>query len=264
MSKSQAWTYEVTSLFNCAITAFIKFLSKREDWEIVKILPMHIKDILFSLLSKRGKISDDNIKLILHNRIEVINLSDCNITDQGLLQITICKKLEKLDINSVDTRDCVSSVALIKVFESCQSLKNVGLRKCIGATDDAVLKLAVCCPNLDCLNISYCSNLTNKSLEALGMFAHNLKYIDFSNTLVEDEGVKSLVTGNCRDKLKEICMKNCSLLTENAIRYITLNCPKLDIFVFDNYPVVCDATRETLELINQQKFSKKQISWTFH
>ncbi|XP_067130040.1 protein AMN1 homolog [Centruroides vittatus] len=266
---SQVQSYEALSLFECSVNAFVEFLHRTDNWDVVRLLPIRIKDVLFSMLSVRGKVMDKNIEAVLHKKVKVANLMECEITDYGLLQLAECEELQMLNLASVDPRENISSSAFATVFDSCRKLREVCLSHCVNIADDAVYTLAVSCPNLACLDISNCINLTNRSLEALGMFAHNLECINFSNTMVHDEGVRLLVNGACKDKLKEICMKNCCFLTSNAVKHVADNCSNLSIFTFDEYPVIyyesdreMDSDPEIEFFLNDQRHFRKQISWT--
>uniref|UniRef100_A0A493TVB2 Uncharacterized protein n=1 Tax=Anas platyrhynchos platyrhynchos TaxID=8840 RepID=A0A493TVB2_ANAPP len=66
----------------------------------IKPLPPNIKDKLIKLMSMQGQITDSNISEVLHPAVESLDLRDCDISDNALLQLYNCKQLKKINLNS--------------------------------------------------------------------------------------------------------------------------------------------------------------------
>lgn len=51
-------------------------------------------------MSRQGQITDSNISEVLHPAVESLDLRECDISDNALLQLYNCKQLKKINLNS--------------------------------------------------------------------------------------------------------------------------------------------------------------------
>ncbi|KAJ7329149.1 hypothetical protein JRQ81_015323 [Phrynocephalus forsythii] len=230
----------------------------------IKPLPPNIKDKLIKSLSVQGWITDSNIHTILHPRVETLDLRDCDVSDNALLQLCNCKQLKKINLNVwKDKRLTITSEGVAALALSCPYLCEVSFKRCSNLTDSGVLALALNCPLLQILNIGGCSSITDASLQALGQNCSHLHSVDFSSTQVTDDGVVALVSGQCSNSLKEIHMERCVNLTDVAVEAVLTYCPRIYILLFHGCPLITDRSRVALEqLVGPKKF--KQVSWTVY
>ncbi|XP_003220839.1 protein AMN1 homolog [Anolis carolinensis] len=230
----------------------------------IKPLPPNLKDKLIKSLSVRGLITDSNISMILHPAVETLDLRDCDISDNALLQLCNCKQLKKINVNVwKDKRLAVTSEGVSALALSCPYLYEASFKRCSNLTDSGVLSLALHCPLLRIVNIGGCSSITDASLQAFGQNCKHLHSVDFSSTQVTDNGVIALVSGNCSNNLKEIHMEHCVNLTDVAVEAVLTCCPRIYILLFHGCPLITDHSRIALEqLVGPKKF--KQISWTVY
>ncbi|NXT84322.1 AMN1 protein, partial [Zapornia atra] len=230
----------------------------------IKSLPPNIKDKLIKLMSSQGQITDSNIGEILHPTVEFLDLRDCDISDKALLQLSNCKQLKKINLNSgKENRFGITSEGVRALALSCPYLHKACFRRCCDITDSGVLALALNCQFLQIVNLGGCSGIMDASLQALGENCKFLHSVDFSSTQVTDDGVVALVSGTCSKNLKEIHMECCVNLTDVAVEAVLTSCPKISILLFHGCPLVTDRSRDFLEqLLISKKI--KQVTWTVY
>ncbi|XP_032913484.1 protein AMN1 homolog isoform X1 [Catharus ustulatus] len=201
---------------------------------------------------------------VLHPSVESLDLRDCDISDNALLQLYNCKQLKKINLNSCkESRFGITSEGVIALALSCPYLREASFKRCCDITDSGVLALALNCQFLQIVNLGSCSGITDASLQALGENCKFLHSVDFSSTQVTDDGVVALVSGRCSKNLKEIHMERCVNLTDVAVEAVLTCCPKIHIFLFHGCPLITDRSRDALEqLIISNKI--KQLTWTVY
>ncbi|KAL9854374.1 protein AMN1 homolog [Geothlypis trichas] len=253
---------EVRLLLDLCLQCLTKNLSRYSA--DIKSLPPNIKDKLIKLMSRQGQITDENIGEVLHPAVESLDLRDCDISDNALLQLSNCKRLKKINLNSCkENRFGITSEGVIALALSCPYLREASFKRCCDLTDDGVLALALNCQFLQIVNLGSCSGIMDASLQALGENCKFLHSVDFSSTQVTDDGVVALVSGRCSKNLKEIHMECCVNLTDIAVEAVLTCCPKIHIFLFHGCPLITDRSRDALEqLIISNKI--KQLTWTVY
>uniref|UniRef100_A0A8C3JVL9 Protein AMN1 homolog n=1 Tax=Calidris pygmaea TaxID=425635 RepID=A0A8C3JVL9_9CHAR len=228
---------EVQLLLDLCLQCLTKNLSRYAA--DIKPLPPNIKDKLIKLMSMQGQITDSNISEVLHPAVESLDLRDCDISDNALLQLYNCKQLKKINLNSCkENRLGITSKGVIALALSCPYLREASFKRCCDITDNGVLALALNCQFLQIVNLGSCSGIMDASLQALGENCKFLHSVDFSSTQVTDDGVVALVSGTCSKNLKEIHMERCVNLTDVAVEAVLTCCPKIHIFLFHGCPLV--------------------------
>ncbi|KAM9638777.1 protein AMN1 homolog isoform 5-T5 [Morphnus guianensis] len=193
---------EVQLLLDLCLQCLTKNLSRYAA--DIKSLPPNIKDKLITLMSRQGQITDSNISEVLHPAVESLDLRDCDISDNALLQLYNCKQLKKINLNSCkENRLGITSEGVIALALSCPYLCEASFKRCCDITDSGVLALALNCQFLQIVNLGSCSGIMDASLQALGENCKFLHSVDFSSTRVTDDGVVALVSGTCSKNLKQ-------------------------------------------------------------
>ncbi|XP_069102421.1 protein AMN1 homolog isoform X1 [Argopecten irradians] len=255
---------KVRTLLDGCVQCLVCNLSTSLDG--IEMLPDNLKDKCLYLMSKRGLVSDTNISKVLHQKLKVLDLSECEVSDVGLQHLLKCPQLKKLDLNSAKlSRSNISSQGIINVAHTSTQLQTVYLRRCINLTDTAVITLSTSCPHLRLLNIGGCHLLTDQSLQALGQNSHFLKSVNFSKTNVTDNGVIALVSGSCSKTLKEVHMDGCINLTDEAVEGVLQFCPQISILLFHGCPKITEQSRQALEDLTMERAAPmKQVTWTIY
>ncbi|ESO84107.1 hypothetical protein LOTGIDRAFT_184154 [Lottia gigantea] len=263
MTFEMAYNDSVATLFTISSRAVVHDLDKHGNG--IKNMSSHIKDECLKLMSRRGLLTDNNIELIIHNRIRKIEMNLCeNISDEGLFKLGKCPNLVKIDINAPnpEIRCGITSQGIMNLARSCPYLQIVFLRKCSNVTDDGVIALAENCPRLRHLNLRGCTQLTDKSVIAIGEHLSFISSLNISMTQVTDDGIFKLVSGNCNQTIKELDISNCIALTDEAVEAVTQSCSLVSILIFHGCPKMTEQARLALE--DKEGPQMKHVTWTIY
>ena len=135
-------------------------------------------------------------------KLQTLDLSECPVTDRGLLAIA----------------------------EGCKRLTFLNLYNCTDLTDASVAVMMAASPRLRLLNLSGCTKITSKSICAVGRNCHDLTSINIARCLlVTDKGIKTLAMG-CKNLqavnlagLKKISEESMFALADQCKGLLTLN-----------------------------------------
>ncbi|XP_069696378.1 protein AMN1 homolog [Periplaneta americana] len=250
----------VRSLLSLCVDEAVQCLEHNID--TLEMLPPNLKSRLLAVACKRGSVSSDVLECLLHKNVKILDLSECNVSDDSIRLIHKCRYLEKLDLNPGrnQTRD-ITSAALLDLFPAIPYLSNLYLRRCTAVTDQVTASIASSCPALTELDVGGCVALTDESLKMLSNLK-NLCSLNISHSQASDEGILALVQGDCGKSLEELHLENCLHVTDFAIEAIVLHCNNLKILIFDGCPV-SDASRIALETL-LAKSKVKHLSWSIY
>ncbi|POI27069.1 hypothetical protein CIB84_009181 [Bambusicola thoracicus] len=114
-----------------------------------------------------------------------LDLRECNISDNALLQLCNCKQLKEINLSSCsENRLGITSEGVIALALSCPYLREASFKRCCNISDSGVTALALNCQFLEILNLGSCSGITDASLQALGENCKFLHSVNFSSTQV--------------------------------------------------------------------------------
>ncbi|XP_023206538.1 F-box/LRR-repeat protein 13 isoform X1 [Xiphophorus maculatus] len=152
---------------------------------------------LFHLnLSYCEKVTDMALEYLNGSSIQSLDLSGCNIRDQGL-----------------------DSLRKIK-------LKKIVIAKCIFVTDMGIEKLCGNVRDLENIDISQCPALTDSSIKAISFYCRSLLRLKMAACpQMTDMAIVYLTTG-CQ-YLLELDMSGCILLTDHSLKNLKKICPPL-------------------------------------
>ncbi|XP_071380881.1 protein AMN1 homolog [Centroberyx affinis] len=218
----------------------------------IQTLPVGIKDKLVVKMTRRRKVTDENISQLLHPGTQKLNLECCQVSDVALQQIC-CPHLKTIILAGCRR---ITSEGVIALASSCPSLKVVDLKDCEGVTDEAVRALAHTCRGLEVLSLQGCSTIGDAALLALAENCRLLHALCLSGTQVTDVGLIGLVTGPCSNNLNELQVARCRNLTDESVAAVFTNCPKLRTFVINDCPHI------TAQVWMHRIANFQYLSWT--
>ncbi|XP_055078559.1 dynein regulatory complex subunit 6 [Periophthalmus magnuspinnatus] len=129
----------------------------------------------------------------------------------------------------------------IKCVSECRNLQELNLSECSNITDVMVQKLTKGCPGLLYLNLS-ATNITNQALRELSRNCLNLQYLSVAYCCrFTDQGFLYLTTGRGCHTLVHLNVSGCTQMTVNAFRYISAGCPALKQIVINDMPTLSDS-----------------------
>ncbi|CAO2839239.1 unnamed protein product [Amaranthus hypochondriacus] len=166
--------------------------------------------------------------------------------------LDLARSLQRLSkLQSIKLDGClVTCSGLQAIGNHCASLRELSVSKCSGVTDEGMSSLVkkqkelrkldiTCCRQLTCVSIAHiaysCTSLTSLKMESctlvpreafvlLGRKCHLLEELDFTDSEMDDEGLKSI--SKC-SRLSVLKLGICLNITDEGLRHIGNRCSKL-------------------------------------
>ncbi|XP_071722315.1 F-box/LRR-repeat protein 3 [Rutidosis leptorrhynchoides] len=179
-------------------------------------------------------------------------LQNLNLAYGPLVTLAVSESLQKLSqIQKIRLDGCqVTCSGLKGIANSCVSLKELSLSKCLGVTDDGLSSIVMKHTDLQKLDITCCRKITQTSIahitkscgslvslkmesctlvpsEAfvlIGQYCHFLQELDITDNDVDDKGLKSI--SRCSE-LSILKLGICLNVTDEGLIVIGNGCPKL-------------------------------------
>jgi hypothetical protein len=224
---------------------------------MMRTLSTQMGDTLQSLNLSYSSLDDDSIQVLGHfTAMRDLDVSHTAVTDDGLKWVSFgCSKtLVSLSIAGCNCTQvsCDWIAGLVGYYKCpCKKLKSLNLAGCRRMRDGAMYAIAQSCHDLACVSVKYCENITDKGAEHLAVGCPMLRFVDMSYTnmgdralaaigahcehmrsikvnrciRVTDAGVARLSQG-CR-WLESVSFAGCDRLSERAMCYIAGACPNL-------------------------------------
>jgi len=144
-------------------------------------------------LSNWKSLTANGLKLLADTcpQLKAINLSYCRVKTAGVLyMINKCSSLAEIDLMSYGSTDVVTTKVIVQIISKCSgNLKSLNLSRNPLKGYGSVLKsLAVCCPNLECLDFSQNPNVCTPlrfDLEQLQHGCPKLRILRLVNTNIQ-------------------------------------------------------------------------------
>ncbi|CAH1173551.1 unnamed protein product [Phaedon cochleariae] len=263
--NKEHWRSSVGSLLSIVIDYVVNNLASfsNDNMESLKILPYHIKNRIlrkFTTSSYFWKNIDMKqvLSAIVNDNTYHVNLTSIAIDNEILNILTNSKNIQKLYL-SRNGNNFITSTGLINLFKHTNSLCLLLLAHCDQMNDDVLEVLANYCPNLMGLDIGGCVNITDMGMDKLSKL-RNLTWLTLSSTQISDGGIQSIVTGPSGAKIKELRIEDCKNVTEQGLRAVADNCPKVEILMFHK----CSTINSSNIMFQEQPFKNlKHVTWTF-
>ncbi|MCA9819041.1 MAG: hypothetical protein KC652_28315, partial [Cyanobacteria bacterium HKST-UBA01] len=143
-------------------------------------------------------------------RLEILRLSECNLNDDCIKELSKLKNLEALDI---DYNKAVTDVGIESLSRSKSKISSLSLKN-LSITDEAIKTLSKR-PELKELRLNNTA-ITDKALKYLA--DSKIESLDLYGTKVSDIGLKYLSKSKT---IKFICISQCPLITKYGLRAFT-------------------------------------------
>lgn len=249
------------SLYSMALNSLVQWTGF--DMRNISELPGCIKDDFLRSALLRHK-CQENLTYFLHPGIRKLDISECNIRNEELLEISICNNLKILEMNPPKycRFDHTTSI-LEEMFSRLRDLLKLHTQRNDGMTDSVISVITTHCTLLQVLDISGCTKLTDGTALSIATLA-NIRAINLSNTEISDVGLNALSLGLSSKSLVEIKLNNCIHISDKGVNDLVKGCKKLLILVFCNCPkVTVDCQLALDSFLNRDKKSKL-ITWTVY
>jgi hypothetical protein len=245
-------------------------------------LPVNLKARLFTLLSHRGLITDDNLSLLLNCRTRTFDFRDCvGITDQSLILMARCsltaqierKRLQSTQ-NETPPHSTTTSVlnpsiihvrginitdyGLVQFVEQYPSLRKIRLYNCSQITDESVNAIGTSCVRLMELDLTGCVRVTDEGINGLRQLTH-LRSIALTQTHITDDSLISIGESAFHHTLNEINLKMCTEITDDGFLFLLKHCPNLKTIGSIQCPKLTERSRQN---INPHTHQLSYLVWT--
>jgi F-box and leucine-rich repeat protein GRR1 len=245
-------------------------------------LPVNLKARLFTLLSHRGLINDDNLSLLLNCRTRTFDFRDCvGITDQSLILMARCsltaqierKRLQSTQ-NETPPHSTTTSVlnpsiihvrginitdyGLVQFVEQYPSLRKIRLYNCSQITDESVNAIGTSCVRLMELDLTGCVRVTDEGINGLRQLTH-LRSIALTQTHITDDSLISIGESAFHHTLNEINLKMCTEITDDGFLFLLKHCPNLKTIGSIQCPKLTERSRQN---INPHTHQLSYLVWT--
>ena len=190
------------------------------------------------------------------SNLQTLNLEDCeNITDAGLAVLSLCLKLDFFDFCKMHARiagdQCILALCgredfqrlvefdfsgftltndgLLAVASVCPNLQTLNLSGCSNITDAILLEVARRCSNLQSLDLRHCSNITDAGLAVLSLCL-KLDFLDFCKKharIAGDQCILALCGREDFQRLVEFDFFRWYSITDASLFEVARVCPNL-------------------------------------
>lgn len=131
-------------------------------------------------------------------------------------------KLKALDLSECPLQDD----GLIAVSTCCKLLRYLNLSNCSDVTDKSLVNVIAASKHLELLNVNCCSMLTNRTALAIAANCHKIQSINFARChLITDVGINA-ITRKC-PRLQSLNLAGLLKVSENALYNMTRYCPNI-------------------------------------
>uniref|UniRef100_A0A3Q3LL43 F-box and leucine-rich repeat protein 13 n=2 Tax=Mastacembelus armatus TaxID=205130 RepID=A0A3Q3LL43_9TELE len=142
------------------------------------------------------RLTDMSLEWLSGSSICSLDISGCNIQDQGLAAV------ERIRLRKLVLAECVyiTDVGIEKLCKNVRDLEHVDVSYCVGLSDSSIRAISFYCRGLVTLRMAGCPKMT-------------------------DIAVQYLTSGS--QYLRELDVSGCVLLTDRALRHLERICPPL-------------------------------------
>ncbi|XP_078024112.1 F-box and leucine-rich repeat protein 13 [Epinephelus lanceolatus] len=173
----------------------VSYCSHITDMSVMRIAQRLCK-LCHLNLSYCERLTDMSLEWLSGSSICSLDISGCNIQDQGLAAFegTCLRKLALAECV------CVTDIGIEKLCKNARDLEHVDVSHCVALSDPAIRAISFYCRGLITLRMSGCPKMT-------------------------DMAVQYLTTGS--PYLRELDVSGCVLLTDRSLRHLERICPPL-------------------------------------
>ncbi|XP_029137274.2 F-box and leucine-rich repeat protein 13 [Labrus bergylta] len=162
-------------------------------------------------LSYCERLTDRSLEWLSGSSICSLDISGCNIQDQGLAA------LQEIHLKKLDLAECVciTDIGIEKVCKNARDLEQVNVSRCVALSDSAIRAISFYCRGLITLRMSGCPKMTDMAVQYLTSGSQYLQDLDVSGcVLLTDRSLRHLE--RICPPLRSITMVSCSSISKAA------------------------------------------------
>ncbi|KAF4038100.1 Leucine Rich repeat [Phytophthora infestans] len=134
------------------------------------------------------------------------------------------------DARCIDLKDVldISEEDMDIITKNNRFCTSLHLARCSQLSDATMRRIALCCSQLEELDISYCTLITDLGLAAVGRYCNRLVRLKIIHcSQIRDVGVEAIVRTNPR--IEELYLSFCERITDRCFLTISKSCPGLSV-----------------------------------
>ncbi|XP_067320540.1 F-box/LRR-repeat protein 20-like [Anolis sagrei] len=157
--------------------------------------------------------------------LKVLNIGRVpKITEDCLAKIVNC--MEKLTSLNCTGLNVVRDHLVHFIVKKCPELECLILHSCCQVTDSSLVEISTHLPSIRYLDVSGCEKVTDAGVQALARKCHRISYLDLSSTATSKRGV-CLLASFCFQTLECVKLSFCKNISLNAVGKLCRNCRRL-------------------------------------
>lgn len=128
----------------------------------------------------------------------------------------------------------------LKLTAQCRNLQDLNLSECSGVTDEVVKNIAMGCSALLYLNLAN-TPISDASLRYLGRYCTNLLYLSLAYcTKFTNKGLSYMANGKGCHKIVHLDLSGCEQITQEGYKFISMGCSCLTTVILNELPGLRD------------------------
>ncbi|XP_037307791.2 F-box and leucine-rich repeat protein 13 [Pungitius pungitius] len=188
----------------------VSYCSLITDTSVMRIAQRLCK--LYDLnLSYCERLTDGSLEWLSGSSICSLDMSACNIMDQGLAS------LEGIHLKKIILAECVciTDVGIEKLCRTVRHLEHVDVSHCVALSDSAIRAVSFYCRGLVTLRMSGCPKMTDMAVQCVTSGSQYLRELDVSGCVLLTDRSPRLLERVC-PPLRSIAMLCCSSISKGA------------------------------------------------
>lgn len=224
-------------------------------------LSVNLKARLFSLLSHRALLTDENLPYLLNCRTRTFDFRDCSkITDQSLILLAQCSLTAQIERQRLQPNESTITTSVLnpsiiylrgltitddglsKFVQQYPSLRKIRLQHCLELTDESLSVIARSCLRLIEFDFSGCLQITDQGVHYLRSLMH-LRSLALAQTSITDQSLITIGQSSFRHTLNEINLRMCTEITDEGFLFLIKNCTHLKMIGFVQCPKISERAK---------------------
>ncbi|XP_012505748.1 PREDICTED: F-box/LRR-repeat protein 13 [Propithecus coquereli] len=196
-------------------------------------------ELSFSEVCFVGETREFDISLLPDRAISQIDFSTVKnmITDKHVVSTLQRWRLNVLRLNF---RGCLFRPKTFRSVSHCKNLQELNVSNCSTLTDESMRHISEGCPGVLFLNLSN-TNITNRTMRLLPRHFHNLQNLSLAYCRkFTDKGLQYLNLGNGCHKLIYLDLSGCTQISVQGFRNIANSCSGIMHLTINDMPTLTD------------------------
>ncbi|XP_023363192.1 F-box/LRR-repeat protein 13 [Otolemur garnettii] len=225
-------------------TSKIPFEDGTQEFDISQLPDRAIAQIFF-YLSLRDTVVCSQIShawLSMTQMSSLWNAIDFSAVKNIITEKYVVSTLQKwrLNVLRLNFRGCLFRPKTFKSVSACKNLQELNVSDCSTLTDESMRQISEGCPGVLYLNLSN-TNITNRTMRLLPRYFHNLQNLSLAYCRkFTDKGLQYLNLGNGCHKLIYLDLSGCTQISVQGFKNIASSCSGIMHLTINDMPTLTD------------------------